>query len=236
MSATPAARPGALQSELEVKFMLPHSASLSVLQWLRAHAVPHPAFHDTVISSVYYDTADWRLLRNKVDSDFFKRKIRLRWYGGAPGILAGSAYIEEKAKEGGRRTKVRVPLEATGETCEASPLDCPLYDHALAELRARGLAVEGLRPAYQITYRRFRFLHPFCAAVICLDTEIHVPRTNPRWLAPPRVSRLADAVLEQKGPRAELEPALHGLLRYGLRRTAFSKYLRTYEHLFDASI
>src|SRR5215210_1307408 len=102
--------------EYELKFALPDALSPAVAVWLGSVCQPHPQFHDAIITSVYYDDPEWSLLGEKLNSDFLKRKLRLRWYR-TPGVpLSESpAFIEAKFKAGVRREKVRVRLDSSAE-------------------------------------------------------------------------------------------------------------------------
>src|SRR5215210_2479023 len=124
--ATPAkAEPPSI--EYELKFVLPEGIAPAVAAWLGSACRPHPQFHDAIITSVYYDDPEWSLLGEKLNSDFLKRKLRLRWYR-TPGVPLSElpAFIEGKFKAGGRREKVRVQLDTPAEAFEHTPLDAEL--------------------------------------------------------------------------------------------------------------
>lgn len=219
-----------LVREYELKFTLSNARSAAVAGWLRTFCQPHPEYPEATISSVYYDTADWRLLNDKVHSDFAKTKVRLRWYEGSP----SPAFIEAKAKRGAQREKLRLPLPPGEEPWTAIPLHDARFLAPLERLRREGMPeVERLTPAFQITYRRQRFLHTFSGCVFCLDAEICSPRVNFTRFRYSRSGSLATAVLEQKGHLDRLDPVVAGLERYGIRKGAFSKYLSCFLHLTD---
>ena len=69
----------------EIKLVLPNRAARSLVRWLRSRCWPDPLYPAATVSSIYYDTPDWRLLREKVNSDFLKTKVRLRWYSDIDG-------------------------------------------------------------------------------------------------------------------------------------------------------
>lgn len=223
-----AASTAALIQETELKFLLSHPLAPAAAGWLRCTARLHPDYPESTISSVYYDTADWSLLDEKVHSDYFKTKVRLRWYEGGN----SPAFVEAKFKTGSQRSKIRLPLSGSAEDWRSLPLDDPRYAEPLDLLRERGIAIgRYLFPAFQITYRRQRFSHPFSACVVCVDDEIRSPRVHPGRFRHAHPGPLALAVLEQKGHLDRLDPVFDGLLRYSIRRTAFSKYLNCYAHL-----
>jgi hypothetical protein len=226
----------AASPELEIKFALPGALAPAVAAWLGSVCRPHPQFHDALITSVYYDDPEWSLLNEKLNSDFLKRKLRLRWHR-APGVPAGAspAFIEAKFKVGARREKLRLRLDEPAETFEHTPLDAELFRRPLELLQRHGVAgVTRMQPAFQISYRRLRYVHPFSFSTFCLDFQIAAPRVHRLRFRSGRPQPLAWAVFEQKGGLDELDPLLDGLRRHGLRKTSFSKYLHCFQHLTDS--
>lgn len=218
--------------ELELKFVLPAAFAPVLVQWLAAHCRPHPEFPSARTSSVYYDTGDWDLLSEKLGSDYFKRKVRLRWYGGSDPEPGSPAFMEAKLKEGARRDKVRALLPGGAAHWAATPLECESFAEALRVLHGEGVTdTARLRPAFQIGYWRRRFVHPFTHASLSLDTDIRVERIHRSRFRHRPDTALPVAVLEQKSPRGRLDPVFGDLSRYDVRQTSFSKYQHCYSHL-----
>lgn len=233
-TALPSAEP--ISTEYELKFALPGALAPAVALWLRTVCQPHPQFHDAVVSSVYYDDPEWSLLNEKLNSDFLKRKLRLRWYR-SPGVALGKspAFLEAKFKVGVRREKLRIPLEVAAEAFETTPLDTELFHRPLELLQRHGFTgAVRMQPAFQISYRRLRFVHPFSFSSFCLDFPITAPRVHRLRFRSGSPDPLPWAVFEQKGHLDRLDPVLAGWERYGLRKTAFSKYLNCFHHLTDS--
>ena len=225
----------ALPTEYELKLVVPEGIAPAVAGWLSSVCQPHPQFPDAMITSVYYDDPEWSLLGEKLNSDFIKRKLRLRWYR-TPGVpLSDSpAFIEGKFKAGARREKVRVRLETPAEEFEHTPLDTDLFHRPLELLQAQGIAgVTRMQAAFQISYRRLRYVHPFSFSTFCLDFHITAPRVHRLRFRGGTPEPLAWAVFEQKGHLERLDPLLEGLRRYRLRKTSFSKYLSCYRHVTE---
>lgn len=225
--------PAASGPEFELKFSLPNAHAAVVLPWLHACCQPHREFPQALISSVYYDTSDWRLLNEKGASDFFKTKVRLRWYGeAASGQPRGQGFMEAKLKSGTQRRKIRVALPGKAEEWAKTPLEDAAFEPPLQELQARGLSgLQRLLPAFEIQYRRYRFVHPFSPSILCLDTEIRVSRVHHGRLRHAHPAAIPRAVLEQKGPLDRLDPVFDELMRFGLRKAAFSKYQNCFFHI-----
>jgi len=221
-------------TEFELKFTLPAALAPTVEAGLRAICRPHPEFHEAIISSVYYDWADWRLLNEKTGSDFLKMKVRVRWYRPVQSDGPGDtpAFAEAKLKTGSQREKVRIALPEPASHWARTALNSPDFQEPLLALRGQGFTEFGrLRPAFQIDYHRLRFVHPFSAHVLCLDTRIRVPRVHHGRLRHPAEAPLPLAVMEQKGPLDHLDPVFDLLTRFPLRKGAFSKYQHCFSHL-----
>ena len=85
----------------ETKFVISNLRIEPVLRWLEHTCLPDPSFPLGVISSIYYDTRDWDFMREKINSDYLKTKIRLRWYGStAESSAEGLAFAEVKCRIG----------------------------------------------------------------------------------------------------------------------------------------
>ena len=67
-------------SEHETKFVLNNSAAGTIIRWLQCRCRLDDRFEAGIVSSIYYDTHKWRFLSEKINSDYLKTKIRLRWY------------------------------------------------------------------------------------------------------------------------------------------------------------
>lgn len=212
--------------ERELKFALPEARAALAGRMLDALCRPDPRYTAAVVSTIYYDTPTLRLLGEKLDSDFLKTKVRLRWYGAIAGEAgAGRAFLEVKTRVGALRRKARVetPLAA------AWLAQAPLQDSALARVvelaRSLGAELPGrLLPAMLIRYERRRYIDPVSGARVSLDRRIEVPRCNPVLLRPGGPVWLGTCVVEVKGGGNELPRSLLPLMHLGARRAAFSKY------------
>ena len=69
-----------------------------------------PEFPAAVVWTIYYDTPALVSLGEKINSDYLKRKIRVRWYSDLEGRVSGPAFVEAKLRMGTRRSKVRARL------------------------------------------------------------------------------------------------------------------------------
>lgn len=225
MSAVaPADAPAAL--EREVKFVLEPGRGPFARQLLDALCQPDPNYPAAVVSTIYYDTARLDFLGRKLDSDYLKTKVRLRWYGDLEGRIAGErSFLEVKSRIGSTRTKERVETPLAASRLNRLRLDDPALGDVLGLLAPLGLSLPpGLRPALLIQYHRYRYIDSLSQSRISLDTEICAPRADVRLLRHDYPVALPAAILEVKGTSEELPPGLRPLLHLGARRLAFSKY------------
>ena len=227
-----AARQAPGSGERELKFTLPESRAHIARQWLEGTCRPDPQFPSALVWTVYYDTPALDSLGEKINSDYLKRKIRVRWYSDISGRVTGPAFVEAKLRVGNRRFKVRerVPIQAE-ELSRADLQDVRLRNLPLL-LRQHGiLDQDSWVPLMLLRYRRDRFLEPVSRSRISLDTDIAAVSVNRRMLSTIDTSPLATVVLEVKGTSDRLPPALQPMLALGFRKRAFSKFLAVYQHM-----
>lgn len=223
-------------AEYETKFVFGLGRSHVLRRWLECRCPPHPRFPASIVSSVYFDTRGWRSLGEKINSDLFKLKARLRWYSDfATKEPEEAVHLEAKFKRGRERGKLRIPVDFSGGVLSGLALDDSAMPDVGALLRSQGVDYPGLLfPAFRIDYRRVRFVEPATRANLCVDYDIHVPCSNRRLVHRHDPRRLDHGVFEVKGRSADLPPALRPLVKLGCRKQSFSKYLACYERLTDA--
>ena len=223
--------------ESETKYTLENARAPLVAAWLDARCHADPQYPSATVHSVYYDTRDFRSVREKQNSDYLKSKVRLRWYADADGKCVGNAFLEVKLRIGSRRQKHRVETEWPG----AWVADQPLTSRDLLEL-ANTLHTSGvhpgirIEPALEVVYERRRYIEPATGDRLSLDSEIRVPRTNPNLLPPANPAPLRTAVFESKSLDGELAAGLRPLVDLGLRKSSFSKYASLFQHVTGVEI
>jgi VTC domain len=221
------------EPQLELKYLLPRSRARFAAAWLASVARPERAYPPALVVTTYYDTPGLDLLDEKIDSDYLKTKVRVRWYAPLDGRPAeGPVFAECKHREGATRDKRRVITAVRPADLEALPLWAPLWPTLLAGLRAEVPELPpDLAPVLRVVYTRSRFTDARTAR-LAMDTDISVAAVNPARLScPPRIESLPWAVFEYKGHGADLPAQLAPVTRLGARRSAFSKYLACYEHV-----
>lgn len=212
--------------ERELKFALPEARAGLAGRVLDAICRPDPQFTAAVVSTIYYDTPHLQLLREKLDSDFLKTKIRLRWYRAISGDSGpGRAFLEVKTRVGALRRKARVETALTAAWLDGAGLESAGLAQVVELARSLGAELPTrLVPAILIRYERHRYLEPVSGARVSLDRRLEAPRANPVLLHHSGPVRLGTAIVEVKGGADELPRALVPLSHIGTRRAAFSKY------------
>ena len=220
------------KSERELKFALTGGRAIFARQWLEQFCRRDPEFPEAIVWTVYYDTPGLVSLAEKLNSDYLKRKMRVRWYSGLDGPATGAVFIEAKFRVGNRRSKVRARLSvdaaelAEWDLRDRRWLRFPLY------LQEHGVDASGLwRPVMLIRYRRDRFIEPVSGSRISLDSDIAAVKVNPSFVSRVDYSPLGGAVLEVKGAQDELPVPLQPFLRLGARKASVSKLLAVYAHM-----
>jgi SPX domain protein involved in polyphosphate accumulation len=223
------------QSEHETKFVILNSRSSAVLEWLKLRCTADSRYSVNTVSSIYFDDPNWQYLAEKINSDFRKTKIRIRWYSDLNNKNhSDKSFLEIKRKEGAVRSKTRVATEYSGswlsltelEDTELSSIPYRLLSRDLLDLSGH------IQPVFEISYKRARFTDSFTGIRICIDYNINVPRSNKNLNIQPNITLLRNAVVEIKGTSRELPVILHPLISFGCRKSSFSKYLHCYRHVF----
>jgi hypothetical protein len=232
-----AARPAPGQGERELKFTLPEARAHLARRWLERSCRRDSEFPSAIVWTIYYDTPALVSLADKINSDYLKRKIRVRWYSDLQGHVSGPAFVEAKLRVGTQRSKVRQRLPYPAEEVASWDLQDPRLQRLPALLQPHGVVgQDAWQPVMLIRYRRDRFVDPSSQSRVSLDTDISAVAVNRRCVAEAVLSPLATAVLEIKGLGDKLPRALHSFLQLGIHKRSFSKFLAVYAHMTRSAI
>ena len=227
-----AARPAPNWGERELKFTMPAARAQLARRRLETLCRRDTEFPSAIVWTIYYDTPALVSLGEKLNSDYLKRKIRVRWYSDLEGRVTGPAFVEAKLRLGTRRSKARARLPYPADEVAGWDLQDARLQRLPLLLRDQGvLGQDPWQPMMLLRYRRDRFIEPLSQSRVSLDAEIAAVRVNPRFLSVADRSPLATAVLEVKGSSDELPAVLRPLLALGSRKSSFSKLLVVYAHL-----
>jgi hypothetical protein len=218
--------------ERELKYVLPAGRVPFAERWLAAVCRPDPSYGRADVWTVYYDTAEQRSLREKINSDYLKTKLRVRWYAAPGGAAAGDAFLEVKRRVGDRREKIRVVLDGVAGDLAGRPLADRVWRELPGRLAPAGVSLQGVwQPVLAIVYRRSRFVDAASGARVSCDGGIRAAAVRggvlPGWHGAP----LPVGVVEVKGRSDELPVNLRSLVRFDARLSAFSKYAAVWAHM-----
>ncbi len=212
--------------EHELKLLLPAGRLPTALTMLRALCREDPHHPANIVVSIYYDTRGFDLLQDKIDSQRYKTKVRLRWYEEPNSAPPSSAsYAELKYRHGSRRRKIRRPTSLVSAEIRGLPLHHGDQPDISAHLPPGVFsAPHRLLPCVTVRYHRRRFIDPLSRTRISLDSLISVNNVNPRLLPNGSPRRLEPAIIELKNASGEIPGRLRGLLHCGAHLASFSKY------------
>jgi len=219
----------------ETKFVLPNHRAHIFLAWLNHRCLTDPNYPVGIVSSIYYDTKNWRFLNEKINSDYLKTKVRLRWYADIDtGTPEDVSFLEAKFKIGSTRKKVRLKTDLSGKWLSQVALNDKRLPAVPEMLRTEGIILPPLMlPVFKIAYKRRRFIEPVTGARLSLDYDIYAPDVN--FQAMPRTDtfKLKNAVFELKGKFTELPNSITQLTALGCRKDSFSKYSACYQKIMQ---
>jgi hypothetical protein len=210
-----------------------------VAAWLDARCDRDPSYPEGQVRSLYLDTAGLKYLAEKMDGDFLKTKIRLRWYASDENAAAaGPVWLEVKRRAGLSRSKIRVRFLDRATDIDRLDPDAIDIGDVVPRVREQGVdAPSWLRPTLALRYQRSRWVEPESGIRIALDRAI-----RPTWIAgpsPPATGNgeLLDAIIEFKGSMPDAPVLLRQrVAAFGGRRTSFSKYFRCYDRLVSGRL
>ena len=223
--------------EYEKKYTFENCSSHRIIKWLTCMCKKDDAYPNSSVSSIYYDTTDWKYMSEKINSDYLKTKIRIRWYEDIDRkIQYDYSFAEAKLKIGSHREKVRIKIPFSGNWLSSIHLETPQLLQLPDFLKENGVRLRGgLIPTFQINYKRLRFSDPYSGSRICVDYDISTPRVNSVMVPKKNPSRLNTAVFEIKGNTQDLPYSLNDLTLFGCRKESFSKYQACFEKITGIS-
>ncbi|MFC1664779.1 VTC domain-containing protein [Pseudomonadota bacterium] len=227
-----------MMGEYELKFTGPGYLVPMVRKYLTSICNMDPIYPKALVSSIYYDSIDFRFLAEKLNSDFLKTKYRVRWYSDADTHEPSDvAFLEAKFRIGTSRVKRRVEI-ATSETklFQQSALTKSEFPDIAPLLSSAGIhAPNQIFPVFIVNYNRLRLLEPRSGSRISIDTDINVPKLNTCFIPKTPTTALNTAVIEIKGKLDRIPEILYPIVDMGFRKTSFSKYSACFEKLLAFS-
>ena len=230
---------------VEEKWLLPKEEYGRLLPELRKH-MEEDVYGKYTISNIYYDTADFRLIRESLEKPVYKEKLRLRLYGDAD--ENGKVFAEIKKKYKGIVYKRRIGMKlkdarrwlnygiapAEGNGGRAASFTEKQIFREISYMKDR----YGLRPAVFIAYDRTALAGTEDPELrVTFDTNIRCRTTDTDLAAGNQGMQLLppDTVLmEVKIPGAMPLWMAELFERITPYQQSFSKYGTYYEYLMKA--
>jgi VTC domain len=225
----------AASGDRELKYVVPVGRVTLARRMLAAACQSSREYSSAFVWTIYYDTPGLASLSEKINSDYLKLKIRLRWYSALDWSPSGPAFIEAKRRVGSRRDKIRLEVPYVAAELAQWTLEDRRLTMLPQLLRAQGITLHGIwHPVVSIRYRRDRFVDPVSRARVNLDTEIAALALHSGFSSTFNPGPLGLGVVEVKGCEEELPMALRNLLLLGARKQSFSKFLAVHRHVTRA--
>lgn len=216
-----------IQYRHEWKHEIGYADLLSIRQRLRAVAKsdPHAVDGSYRIRSLYFDNAEDKALREKIDGVNLREKFRIRYYNGDPSVI----HLEKKSRRSGLGAKFSAALTAEeaqrivdGELgwmlTSGRPLVQELYSKMLSQ---------GLRPKTIVDYTREPYIYAPGNVRVTFDYDLRTGLGCTDFLDPNCVTIPAgDApiLLEVKWDAFLPEIIRDAVQTPNRRAAAFSKY------------
>lgn len=177
------------------------------------------------IRSLYFDTPDDRVLRDKLDGLKYREKYRIRLYNGNMNLIK----LEKKTKVNDLSNKVSAKLTgAEAQSIVDGVVDwMPYHESELVRELYANMQTKGLQPKTIVDYTREPFVYGPGNVRVTLDYNLRTGLGCTDFLNPDCITipaGNAPAVLEVKWDEYLPDIIRDAVQLQGRRRSAFSKY------------
>lgn len=214
---------------IEKKYLLTKEQYEGLMERISTYLRPDE-YPEGLICNIYYDTPEFRLIRESLDKPFYKEKLRLRCYNEI--TEKDSAYLEIKKKYDGivykRREKMNVMTAE--EFIKNPPLDATTQIARELSWFVRHYGT--LFPAFYIAYDRLAFVEKETRVRITFDYNIRYRRENVTLIHGSRGTPLfteGEVLMEIKAPMAIPLGIVKAMSELKIYPTSFSKYGTAYK-------
>lgn len=220
----------------ELKYMITVQQREEILKTMEPYMTADRFGHSS-IRNLYYDTPDFRLIRQSLDRPVYKEKLRMRSYGVA--AQTQPVFVELKKKYASVVYKRRIEMPQA-DALESLAFTAPMPDSQIGREIAAFLDFYGqLAPKVFLSYERDAFYaHDNTDFRLTFDENIRY-RTQELTLSS---DAWGAALLEPGMVLMELKAQnsiplwmAHTLSRLGIGKTSFSKYGTAYMQMLRGS-
>lgn len=215
----------------ELKYRITDAQRAALEAAFGARMVPDE-YGESTICNIYYDTADYRLIRASLEKPAYKEKLRLRSYGVTePG---GEVFLELKKKYKGivYKRRITLPEDAAGEFIAGR---APLGEHGQIgrEIEYFTAFYAPLLPAVHLSYERSAwFSREDRDLRITFDKNIRFRQVDVSLTLPAGGRRIlpeGESLMEIKAAAALPLWLVSELDTLGIYQSTFSKYGEAYK-------
>jgi hypothetical protein len=228
-----------LPERFERKYYLPPSRVGIAYGLLTQLCIPDVGFASEQINSLYFDTADLDQYERTASGDYYKDKVRIRWYGVEKNFQeTETVFIELKSKQAFASTKQRLKLKVSLEKLITENLRHGIIPRSFLvnTLASFGyIPFEYLQPVIKISYWRYRFSEIITGQRVSLDCHIRSTMVLPGLGNGQKDLELPGAVIEIKGRSMEMLVTLMQAKILETDWTRFSKYSACIDSHIEAS-
>ena len=220
----------------EIKYILTGDQR-SRLEYLMSDRMKIDRYGHSTIRNIYYDTDDYRLIRNSLDKPVYKEKLRVRSYGRISG--EDNVFVELKKKYDSVVYKRRIALpEHTASGWLAGEEKLPTGSQIGDEIEYVRRFYTGIKPKAYISYEREAYYPTDGEDLrITLDSNILARDYDLSLLCGVYGSPVIDrdlTILEVIVPGAVPMWLIRFLDKNGIKKTSISKYGSYYRNMRQA--
>jgi hypothetical protein len=228
-----------LPERFERKYYLPPAKAGIAYGLLTQLCIPDAGFASEQINSLYFDTADLDQYERTASGDYYKDKVRLRWYGEEKHLREiEPVYIELKSKQAFASTKQRLKLTVPSKNLATENLGKGIIPRSVLVNTLAGFGYfpfEILLPVIKISYWRYRFADIITGQRVSLDCHIRSTMVVQGLGKGQKELELPGAIIEVKGRSMRMPVTLTQMKILETDWTRFSKYSACIDSHIEAS-
>ncbi|MBQ8027850.1 MAG: polyphosphate polymerase domain-containing protein [Clostridia bacterium] len=223
----------------EKKYIVTREQKENFLEDIKDYIMPDK-FGESTLCNIYFDTPDFRLIRNSIEKPIYKEKLRIRSYG-VP-TAQSDVFVELKKKYKGVVYKRRIKmsyLDAVNYLCRGLKPETK-NQQILSEIDYFLLFYPKIRPAASLFYDRTAYYSKEDSELrLTFDTNIRFRFKNfdlSKGSEGHYLMKDDKAILELKCVGSMPLWLTHALDKHKIYPSSFSKYGEAYKLIFNAKM